>query len=383
MSRPIKISLGRPSFDEREARAVQRVLESGWVVQGPEVAAFEKELAARHNVKHAIAVSSGTAALHIALKVLDIGPADAVFIPSFAWPAAANMVVQVGARPIFVDVLPDTYNIDPRDLRLQIENCLDDNREIPRAVVPVHQFGLASDLSEICDIARHYRLDMIEDAACALGATYDHQPVGKSGKLAVFSFHPRKAITMGEGGAIVTDKADLAEICRLWRNHGQTMIAGQRDFVTAGFNYRMTEIQAAIGQVQLEKFPQIIKKRKEIAQYYLENLEGSPDFQLPAAFAEHSWQTFMIVLDNNLDRSRIVDTLSEEGIEAGVGSIAAHCLKFYRERFGYRPDDLPISFRLHEKGMALPLHKELSLSDCQQVCDALKRIFAGVKLSTD
>ena len=355
-----RLPLAKPAFDRRELLAVQRVLDSGWVVQGPEVAAFEQAIANMHRARHCIAVSSGTAALHLAYLALGIGPGDAVFVPSFAWPSAANMAVVAGARPVFVDVLPDTYNIDCDNLRVQMDACLQHQWGKPRAVVPVHQFGLAADVSGVLSAARQYDLEVIEDAACALGSTWQDKPVGTLGRLGIFSFHPRKAITTGEGGAIVTNDDELARRCRVWRNHGQEIIDGRRDFLLAGMNYRMTEIQAAIGGVQLEKFPEILEKRRKLAARYLAQLADQPGVGLPQASREHTWQTLMIVPDDSFDRGQIVDRLAAGGIEAGPGSVAGHCAAFYRERFGYRPADLPCSARLDRAGLALPLHSLMS-----------------------
>jgi dTDP-4-amino-4,6-dideoxygalactose transaminase len=356
----VRIPLAKPHFDEREVEAVRRVLASGWVVQGPEVEAFEAAIAQLHQARHCIAVSSGTAALHVCYLALGIGPGDAVFVPSFAWPSAANMALAVGARPVFVDVLPRTYNIDPADLRRRIGQCLEHNWGKPRAVVPVHEFGLAADMDAVLGIAAEHRLEVIEDAACALGATYRGRPVGTFGRLGIFSFHPRKAITTGEGGAIVTNEDALAELCRQWRNHGQTLCDGQRDFVLPGFNYRLTEIQAAIGRVQLAKYPEILAHRRELAARYLDLLADCPTITLPEPHPEHTWQTFMVVLDERLDRAAIIARLAEEGIEVGPGSVAGHCGKVYCERFGYQAGNLPQCALLHARGLALPLHSRLS-----------------------
>lgn len=353
----IRIPLARPSFDEREVEAVRRVLASGWVVQGAEVEAFEKAIAAMHQAKHCIVVSSGTAALHICYLALGIGPGDAVFIPSFAWPSAANMAMMVGARPVFVDVLPDTYNIDPADLQIKIQECIEQQWAKPRVVLPVHEFGLAAEMEAIVKIAEEFNIEIIEDAACALGATYKGKPVGMFGKMGIFSFHPRKAVTTGEGGAIVTNDDNLAEKCRMWRNHGQVSQNQKRDFQVAGLNYRMTEIQAAIGRVQLEKFPEILKMRRKIASHYLTNLSECPGITVPVDNAEHTWQTFMIVLENTYDRSEVRNKLATVGIGTGAGSVSGHCLKVYQEKFGYKNSDLPISNRLDSQGLALPLHE--------------------------
>ncbi len=363
----IRFPLARPTFDDREVEAVRRVLASGWVVQGPEVAAFEKTIAAMHGAKHCVAVSSGTAALHLCYLALGLGPGDAVFIPSFAWPSAANMAIAVGARPVLVDVLPDTYNMDPADLRRRIQQCLSQNWGKPRLVVPVHEFGLAADLDAVLGIVREFDLQVIEDAACALGATYGRVPVGTFGCMGIFSFHPRKAVTTGEGGAIVTNDDSLADACRMWRNHGQTVLDGHRDFPEAGFNYRMTEFQAAIGQVQLAKFPAILARRRQIAGQYLAHLKDCPGIRLPATSSEHTWQTFMVVLDEHIKQQAVVEALAEEGIGAGPGSVAAHSQDVYGRTFGYQREHLPVSEQLASRGLALPLY--LGLTDEQvHVC---------------
>ncbi|MCL0096240.1 DegT/DnrJ/EryC1/StrS aminotransferase family protein [Thermodesulfovibrionales bacterium] len=371
----IQIPLAKPSFDEREVEAVRRVLAGGWVIQGPEVEVFENTIAQMHQARHCVVVSSGTAALHICYLVLGIGSGDAVFIPSFAWPSAANMAMTVGARPVLVDVFPDTYNIDPADLQLRIQECIEQKWATPRAVVPVHEFGLAADMDAILQIAKEYDMEVIEDAACAFGAKYGNRFVATIGGMGIFSFHPRKAITTGEGGAIVTNDDKLAEKCRLWRNHGQTMINGKRDFLLPGLNYRMTEIQAAIGRVQLEKFPEVLAKRRQIADGYLAHLADFPVINLPADRPEHTWQTFMVCLSEHLDRGKVIDELALQGVAAGPGSISAHCLKVYQDRFGYVDSALPVSYGLHERGLALPVYADMTADDIKQVVNALGEVF--------
>ena len=365
-----RIPLSRPWFDEREAQAVQRVLASGWVVQGPEVEAFEGEIARLQQARHCIAVTSGTAALHICYLALGIGPGDVVFIPSFAWPSAANMAVLVGARPVFVDVLPETYNLDPQHLKQRIEECIRNGSGRPRAVVPVHEFGLAADMDKIMAIAAQYSLEVIEDAACALGASYQGKPVGTFGALGTFSFHPRKSITTGEGGAIVTNDNDLAERCRAWRNHGQKITDGRREFVLPGLNYRMTEIQGAIGRVQMTKLPEILKQRSLLAQAYFSSLADGAKIRLPANVPEQTWQTFMIVLDETLERQKIMATMTQAGFDTGAGSVAGHLGR----QFNPGPS-LPVSEKLHQQGLALPLFCGLSIELATRCAAALNSAF--------
>jgi len=378
----IRFPLAKPTFDNREVEAVRRVLASGWVVQGPEVAAFERTIAAMHGAKHCVAVSSGTAALHLCYLALGLGPGDAVFIPSFAWPSAANMAIVVGARPVLVDVSPDTYNVDPADLRRRIQQCLAQNWGKPRVVVPVHEFGLAADLNAVLDIAREYHLQVVEDAACALGATYNHGPVGAFGCMGIFSFHPRKAVTTGEGGAIVTNDDVLAEACRMWRNHGQVTRGSRRDFQEAGFNYRLTELQAAVGQVQLEKFPAILARRREIVGQYMAQLKACPGIRLPAASPEHTWQTFMVVLDENVSWQAVVEALAGEGIGAGPGSVAAHSQDVYGRMFEYQPAHLPVSERLASRGLALPLYSDLTDEQVRLCAGTLQGVIRRLALGS-
>lgn len=370
---PILVPLAKPTFDDREVEAVRRVLASGWVVQGAEVAAFEAALAAMHKAKHCVAVSSGTAALHICYLALGLGPGDAAFVPSFAWPSAANMAMAVGARPVLVDVLANTYNIDPADLRQRIEQCVEQKWGRPRVVVPVHEFGLPADVDAVLALAKEFDMQVIEDAACALGAAHNGRPVGTFGCMGIFSFHPRKAITTGEGGAIVTNDDTLADACRMWRNHGQVLYAGGRDFCAAGFNYRMTELQAAIGQVQLGKFAVILAKRRQIVSQYFKELRDCPRIRLPANGPEHTWQTFMVVLGEALRRQTVMDSLAAEGVGAGPGSVAAHSQEIYQRTFGYRSSHLCVAERLASRGLALPLYSEMTDGQVHVCVDALKR----------
>ncbi len=283
------------------------------------------------------------------------------------------MAVLVGARPVFVDVLPDTYNLDPQDLKLRIDECIRQGWGRPRAVVPVHEFGLAADMDPIMAIAAQYSLAVIEDAACALGASYHGKPVGTLGALGTFSFHPRKSITTGEGGAIVTNDNDLADRCRSWRNHGQKIINGQREFVLPGLNYRMTEIQGAIGRVQMTKLPEIMKQRSLLAQAYFSSLADLTQSRLPINTPEQTWQTFMIVLDETLERQKVMAAMTQAGFDTGPGSVAGHLGGQFRASSDLSTTGLPVSTRLHHSGLALPLYAGLEAQYLKQISAALRR----------
>jgi len=374
---PRRIPLARPDFDHRELDALREVLDSRWVVQGPRVEAFEQALAELHEARHCIAVSSGTAALHVAFLATGVGAGDAAFIPSFAWPAAANVAMACGARPVFVDCLEGTYNIDPEDLRARIGECVAAGLGRPRVVVPVHEFGLAAEMGAVAAAAEDLGLEVIEDAACALGATCGGRKVGGLGRAGTFSFHPRKAVTTGEGGAIVTDDDGLAEACRMYRNHGQGLVDGRRDFLVPGLNYRMTELAAAVGCVQLAKLPGTLRARKRIARRYLDGLAGCPRIRLPDDHPEHTWQTFMVVLDDALPREEVVARLAAGGIEAGPGAVSAHCAKVYQERLGCADADLPVSARLHHQGLALPVYSTMTMEDVDYCVRWLREAVGG------
>lgn len=367
------IRLAKPTFDECESDAISRVLESGWVIQGPQVAGFEEEVAELHWVEHAVAVSSGTAALHVAYLALGLGPSDLIFVPSFAWPSAANMALAIGAIPVLVDVDPSTYNLDPDSLRSALDLVRLHKMGVPRAVVVVHQFGLAASLEPICAIARTAGMIVIEDAACALGARHRGKPVGADGEVTILSFHPRKAVTTGEGGMILTNDEEIAERCRALRNHGQ-ITGPKRDITIVGFNYRMSDIQAAIGRCQLQKLATILSRRRLLAKLYSEELSNCELIALPHMSEEHTWQTYMVVLDKGIDREAIVHALHAVGIESGPGSLSAHCMTLHSGSKRLWASGMPASERLNEQGLALPLHSGLSEKDVLFVAKEFRRL---------
>ena len=371
MNTPISIPLARPWFGEEEVEAVRRVLGSGWVVQGPEVAAFEQAIGALHQMPHAVAVTSATAGLHLIYLALGIGPGDVVFIPSFAWPSAANMASRVGAAPFFLDVDPLTANMTAATLKRGLQQVRERKLGRPRALVVVHEFGLPAPMAEILEIARTANLIVIEDAACALGANHQGKPLGHFGRAAVFSFHPRKSVSTGDGGRVVTREPAVAEAIRALRNHGQETRDGHRDFTSAGFNYRLTELQAAIGLAQLKRLPGIIESKRAMALIYFAELEGRRGFTLPADNPEHTWQTFMVTLDSTAQRDRVQEVCRASGVETGPGSVAAHWGAVWGRQF-VEPEDLcPASTRLATCGLALPLHPKLTDDEIRRVVAAV------------
>ena len=357
------ISLAKPFFDEKEKEAVSRVLDSGWIMQGKHVADFETSIAGQCGSRHCIAVTSGTAALHICFMALGIRQGDGIIIPSFAWPSAANIVHLLGAMPIFLDSKTSDYNLNVNLLERIIEQAKSDGLRV-KAILPVHQFGAPCEISKVLEIAAKHNLKVIEDSACALGTKIDGQQAGTFGLAGIFSFHPRKIITTGEGGAIITDSVEFAEKCRALRNHGNLR--------SAGLNYRMTDFQAAIGLVQLSKLKSILSKRKYIIETYLEILDGQDGITLPEYLSNsgHSAiaiQTLMVLLDKDIDRDKIITRMAEFKIETNSGAPAAHQLPI----FAKTSDTCPVASELHKQGLALPLHAAMTKEEARKVAETL------------
>lgn len=357
------IKVASPEIGDEELRAVEEVLRSGQLVQSTRVRAFEAEVESRLGVKHAVAVSSGTAALHLALLALGIGPGDEVLVPDFTFPASANVVELVGATPVLVDIRLDTYNVDVERLRAAVTPRT-------RAVMPVHLFGLPAPMEPILELARERSLVVVEDAACALGAEYRGRPCGTLSEAGCFSFHPRKVITTGEGGMVVSDDGALAERIVSLRNHGQVSSEGRTRFERAGLNYRMTEMQGALGLVQMTRLPSILVRRTALAEQYGVALRGLERVALPVApdGLRPVWQAYVVLLADSVDRAAVQARLREQGIETTLGTYAVSAQPHYAGPG--RP--LPNSLRAQEQALALPLHPGLTEADVETVARALR-----------
>ena len=362
------IRLTVPDIQESDIARVVAVLRSGNLVQAGEVAGFEQALAEFTGIEHGAAVSSGTAALHLALLALCIGPGDAVIVPAFTFPATANVVEAVGAEVVLCDVDPRTYVMTPEGFSACIQQYKKGNL---KAVIVVHEFGYPARMAEICAVAGKHNLRVIEDAACALGTTSNGTHVGAFGDFGCFSFHPRKAVTTGEGGLVVSRDRTLIEAVKDLRNHGMRVSGSTRDFVVAGLNYRMTEFQAALGAGQLVRFPQQIRDRRKLAKCYQDLLYNASRMTLPASESGHTWQTFMVMLDPGQDRDKVITVLAEKGVQANLGAQAINCLSHYRGKYGWGPDSCPVASRLYSHGLALPLHGGMVEGDVRQVVAAV------------
>lgn len=365
-----KIRLAKPYLGDKKDLIVllEEVLESGFLIQGKYVAQFEEKVAAYLGVKHAIAVSSGTAALHLALMTLGIGPGDEVIIPAYTFPATANMVEVTGAKPVLVDVDLETYNIDIG----QTAEAISPNT---KAIMPVHLFGNPADMDALMEVARKHNLSVIEDAAGAFGSIYKDKKCGTIGNLGCLSFHPRKIITTGEGGMVVTDDGDLATKVRSLRNHGMQTASPHPDFTAAGLNYRMNELEAVLGVVQMREIQTITDERQSLARLYTKSLNNieSIAFQKMLPDCETVWQAFVIRLKDRLTDS-ILNQLREAGIEANIGTYAIHLLQFYKNRYNFQPADFPNAKELYERSLALPFFNKMTIKEMNQVKEKLKQL---------
>jgi dTDP-4-amino-4,6-dideoxygalactose transaminase len=368
------IKLADPDLGKEELKEVKEVFKSGWLVQGDKVEEFEKKVENYLGINNAIAVSNGTTALHISLVVNNIKEGDKVIVPAVSFPATVNVVEHVGATPIFVDVEKETYNIDPVKLNNKLKNIEDKNSI--KAIIPVHLFGQSADMDPIVKVAKKYNLKIIEDAACALGAKYNNEFCGKIGDIGCFSFHPRKAITTGEGGMIVTKDDDIAEQLRILRNHGITKVNGDYDFVLPGYNYRLTNIQGAIGSVQMDKLEKIINKRRELAKQYDNLLKKNKKNSAPVEMKNnyHIYQSYVVFLDNEFDRDKIINKLKKSGVESTIGTYALHMLDYYKKKYYYKENDFEIAKNVYNQAISLPLHHKMNKEDVSYVVDTFKKI---------
>ena len=361
------LKLSTPNIDKNEIEAVTQVLQSGNLVYGQVGRDFESKLAEFTGSKEAIVVSSGTAAIHLSLKVLGIGPGDCVIVPGFTFPATANAVMLCGATPVFADVCPLTFCVTSSQLELAYNNW--HKPEKIKAIIPVHEFGYPCDMNSIMEFSNAKNLYVIEDAACALGATHKSKHVGTFGATGCFSFHPRKSITTGEGGLITTNDTSLANELRILRNHGISYTDEGPKFISAGFNYRLSDIQSAIGREQLTKFPSALRKRKELYEIYANALSDTA-INIPANIYGHSWQTFMVVLPLEVQQSKIIKRLKLSGIESNIGAQALLELDSYATHSKLNIDT-PISKLLYKQGLALPFCELYEKSQLEYVTKEL------------
>lgn len=362
------IPITKPWITDEDIAAVNHVLKSGMLVQGEKVKALEQHVSTYLNGAEVIAVSNGTATMHMMLQLYGIGAGDEVIIPAFSYVATANVVELNGATPVFVDTEALTFNIDPQGIETKITPKT-------KAILAVHEFGLSADADAIKAICKKHNLLFLEDAACALGAEYKGIRTGCLGDTASFSLHPRKAITSGEGGLIVTRDKALAERCRIMRNHGIDPAKGHTGFVAAGYNYRMTDFQAALVLSQFGRFDAIMQRKQEIAQQYISGIKNPKlTVPVPAEGYYHSWQSFHLIL-NGISQNDAIAYLKDKGIGANYGAQCIPHMDFYREK--YSTDSInqyPNAWNAWKNGLVIPLYPQMEASEIQHIINTLNNI---------
>ena len=372
-------ALTQPSFDDEEILLLKQCLNSGWVTQGPLVKKFEDLFSARHQVRHSLATTSCTAALHLATLALELGPGDEVIVPAFTWVTSAHAAEYVGARAVFADIDLSTYNLSPDAFRAAITPRT-------RAVVVVHLFGLSAQLKEIRQIAQAHGLHIIEDAACATGTTYHDRPVGSFGDFGCFSFHPRKVVTTGEGGMVTTADDELSKRVQSLRCHGDTIVFNPRStpampydmdpFDMLGFNLRMSDIQAAVGVAQMGKLDQLLSERKRLANRYSQLLDGFSDLALPFTppGCGHTYQSYVVRLreGGRPRRNRVMDLFVSNRIQSRPGTHAVHRLGYYRDKYQIHTDQFPNACLGEDTTITLPIFPGMTESDQSFIVEVLR-----------
>lgn len=367
-----KIPLAKPDITEREIEAVINVLSTPNLSLGPKLEEFEKRIAEYVGVHHVVAVSSGTSALHLLIIALNIGEGDEVITTPFSFVASANCILYERAKPVFVDIDSQTWNIEVNRIEERIT-------ERTKGILAVDVFGHPADWGRLQETSEHYNLKLIEDAAEALGAEYKGKRAGSFGDGAVFGFYPNKQITTGEGGAIVTDDEGMADLCRSLRNHGRSKGGGWLQHERLGYNYRLSDIHCALGIAQLERVDEILRSRERVAQLYNERLKEIDEVVIPHVSSDvrKSWFVYVIRLSDDFtqeDRDRILQELRGRGIGCSNYFSPIHLQPYYRKMVSSREGDFPVTEAIAARTIALPFHGNLTEGEIEVVCDHLKEL---------
>jgi len=363
------IPLASPDIQTDDIKALTDVLLTGMLVQGVNVSSLEKNISAFIKNEHLVAVSNGTATMHLALIALGIGKGDEVIVPAFSYIATANVVELVGATPIFVDIDLSTFNIDVS----KIETAITPKT---KAIIPVHEFGLACDIQKVMALSKKHNLYVIEDAACALGAKQGEQFAGTFGDFGSFSLHPRKAISSGEGGLLAVKTEANANKIRILRNHGMETVDGKMEFVLPGFNYRMTDFQAALVNSQLNRLQHILDYKQQLAAVYLKEIKN-PAVRLPHIPGDrnHTWQTFHIILDKRIDRDKAIEKLRVAQIGTNYGAQCMPAQKYFQNKYKLNCDQLfPNAMLAYKQGLAIPIYEKLSMNDISYIAEQINQL---------
>ncbi|MBA45864.1 MAG: aminotransferase DegT [Euryarchaeota archaeon] len=385
----MKIPIAKTKLTEEEFNNIQKPLKSGWLVQGKYVKKFEQQFSTFTGIKHSIAVTSCTSALHLSLSALGFKFNDEAIVPAFTWISSANVVEHLGGKVVFCDIDLKTFNIDVN----KIESLITPKTKV---IIPVHLFGLPSNMDEIMILAKKYKLWVVEDAACGFGAKFKSRHVGAFGNAGCFSFHPRKIITTGEGGMITTNDSDLAIKLRSMRDHGAEVTDYDRhtspkpyllpDFPYAGYNYRMTDIQAALGSTQMSRANQIINERKELASEFNKRMLEFSHFQVPFTDREydHGFQSYPCLFNFkkismqalpkiNKHRNQLMQNLESLGISTRPATHAVHMLKYYKNKYKIKPVDFPNSYIANQVSISLPLYNGMTIDELDYIIKGIRK----------
>jgi perosamine synthetase len=357
-----QISMSLPDLDDTDVQAVVGVLRSGRLALGPQTAEFERSIARYVGVEHAVAVSSGTAALHLVAKALGIGARDEVLVPSFTFAASVNAFLYEGATPVFVDIEPDTYNLDPQALERKIT---------PRtkAIMAVDVFGHPAEWEQILSIAARHGLKVIDDSCEALGAEFKGRKLGGLGDAAAFAFYPNKQITTGEGGMILTNNSKVASLCRSLGNQGRAEMNSWLEHERMGYNYRIDEMSAALGLSQLKRIETFLQKRERVADSYTERLRKLDWVRPPLVkpYVRMSWFVYVVTLAEGLKRDRVMQRMEARGVPVRGYFSPVHLQPYILDRFGSSAGDLPVTESIAQRTIALPFHNNLTEADIERV----------------
>ena len=368
----MNIELSGPDISQAEIDAVSEVLRSGRLSLGPAVPRFEEAVARYVGVKHAVAVSSGTCGLHLLVRAVGLQPGDEAITTPFSFVASSNCILFEGGKPVFVDMDPETWNIDVSAIEAAITPKT-------RLMIPVNVFGQPANFERVSAIAEKHNLRVIEDSCESLGAKYKGRMSGSLGDAGVFGFYPNKQITTGEGGMIVTNDDEIARLCQSMRNHGRDTGLGWLSLERLAYNYRLSDVSCAIGAVQMQRIDEILGKRRRVAEWYRARLasEERVSFQKVESDCEMSWFVFVIKLADSYseeDRAAMIEKLRSRGIGCSNYFAPIHLQAFYTRQFGYKPGDFPVCERVAARTIALPFHNHLTESEVDHVCETLRSL---------
>ncbi len=370
-----KLGMSSPDLAPGDIELVHQVLQTPYLSMGPMIESFEKEWARFTGTRFAVGVSSGTAGLHLAVIAAGIEPGDEVITTPFSFVASSNVMLYQGAQPIFADIDPKTMNIDPNQVEDKIQARRAQGGRV-KAILPVHVFGQPCDMDALTELARRYDLTLIEDACEAIGAKYKGRDVGTFGHASVFAFYPNKQMTTGEGGMLVTDDPEYASLFRSLRNQGRDENGTWLHHIRLGYNYRLDEMSAALGLAQLRRIEELLVKRDRVAQMYNQRLARMERVRTPYIAPDTtrlSWFVYVIRLDPSIDRDAVMQTLEQNGIPSRPYFACIHLQPFYRERFGFREGDFPVTESVARSTLALPFHNNLDESQIDLVCETLSQ----------